>query len=1103
MAESVELATVLFTDLVGSTRLAASVGPVRADQLREEHFGLLRDALASSNGKEVKNTGDGLMVAFPSASEAVRCAVAMQQLFERRYRQAEQGLHIRIGVGAGEATVKDADYFGVPPTEAARLCAQAPADGILVSGMARALAGRCEGAEFASVGELELKGLPDPIEAFSVSWAQLAVETGASSRWPLPAVLRSVPPVTFVGRRDERAALEEAMKLARSGQRQAMLLSGEPGIGKTRLASYAAHDAHVEGFAVSWGACTEELATPYEPWIAVCTQLVESAPVELLQRHGERHKGELGRLARNLEGRVSDFAEPQTSDPETERYLLFNAVAGLLVQVAEAVPLCIVLDDLHWADAQSLALLKHVLRSTEQGAVLVIATFRGSDLGKDHPLTAVLADLRSLAGVQRIALHGLDADAVAEVMAAIAGHKLDEEGLQLAAQIAAETDGNPFFVGEILRGLTEAGALVFDAPTSRWSIDTSAGITMPESVREVIEHRVERLGEESLETLRLAAVIGREFDLSLLSTALTVEEAGLLDRVEAAMAASVLAESSERVGRFRFAHALINQTLYEGISATRRARMHQRVGEALEELYGQDSREQLAALALHWRLAAVSVDQTKAANYAMRAGQQALEDLSPAEAVKLFADAVELAGTTDTRERCEALIGLGRAQRLSGDAAYRETLLDASRIAGNLADAELAAWSALANNRGYTSVLGQVDRERLAAIERAIELDEPPDRARRARLLALQALELTWDADLARRRSLAEEAIALARSAGDTSALAAAVHGAFFALWSTKTLELRTDFVEELTRLADALGDPALRRTAQTLELYVRVERGEFARATTALRLLQDIAAELGQPYVNWVLAYQTSALKLVHGDLAAGERLAERAFQIGQQAEQPDAATFYGVQLFYLRVFQGRGDEMIAMIAQSAEANPAVTALRAGLASALCWLDRHAEAETILKRAASDRFEHVRPASDDLTALVLYADAAAQTGDLDVAAILYDLIEPSSDQVDWNGVIGYGHARLYLGLLAGVLGDHERADEHLAFACGFHEANTMPVWVARTHLGWAEALAARGDAHGVREHAARALELSREHGYGAFEPRAAALLAAHTAAGA
>ena len=274
MAESVELATILLTDLVGSTRLATSVGPARADELREEHFELLREAISACEGREVKNTGDGLLVAFASASAAVRCATLMEQLFERRYRDTEDGLHIRIGLAAGESTVKDGDYFGMPSIEAARLCEQAPTDAILASAAVQMLAGRSEDVEFESIGELELKGIPEPLAAFSVSWAPLAAEAGQdgeAGRWPLPAVLRSVPAVSYVGRTAERAALEEALVLARDGSRQVVLLSGEPGIGKSRLASYTAHRAHAQGAAVCWGTCSEELAVPYEPWIEVCS----------------------------------------------------------------------------------------------------------------------------------------------------------------------------------------------------------------------------------------------------------------------------------------------------------------------------------------------------------------------------------------------------------------------------------------------------------------------------------------------------------------------------------------------------------------------------------------------------------------------------------------------------------------------------------------------------------------------------------------------------------------------------------------------------------------------------------------------------------------
>ena len=193
---------------------------------------------------------------------------------------------MRIGLGTGESTVKDGDYFGMPSIEAARLCDKAPADGILVSPTTKLLAGRVEGARIESVGELELKGIPEPMEAFSVLWEPLDPEQSGVQvgRWPLPETLRSVPRLAYVGRESERGLLKEARGEARSGSRQVMLLSGEPGIGKTRLASYAALGANADGFAVCWGACSEDLAAPYEPWITVCSQLVEHAPEAVLAR---------------------------------------------------------------------------------------------------------------------------------------------------------------------------------------------------------------------------------------------------------------------------------------------------------------------------------------------------------------------------------------------------------------------------------------------------------------------------------------------------------------------------------------------------------------------------------------------------------------------------------------------------------------------------------------------------------------------------------------------------------------------------------------------------------------------------------------------------
>ena len=392
-----------------------------------------------------------------------------------------------------------------------------------------------------------------------------------------------------------------------------------------------------------------------------------------------------------------------------------------------------------------------------------------------------------------------------------------------------------------------------------------------------------------------------------------------------------------------------------------------------------------------------------------------------------------------------------------------------------------------------SSTFGEIDTERLAAIDRAIELDDPPNRARRARLLAIKALELEWDPDFGMRRSLAEEAISLARATEDARTLAEVLRNVSEAIRVPDTLAWRIGLVEELVGCAAEVGDPALviRRTPS--EFNTCIEWGDLERAKLALEQPQLIAHELDQPTLKWFATFNTAGWELMHGDLVAGERLFESALQIGQEAGQPDAVFVYAAALQQARTYQGRAQEVVEMMEQSVSAYPAIAAWRAGLASMLGYLDRGAEAAKILEQAASDRFEHIAPNSATLTALALYADAAVLTDSSGPASILYELIEPWADQVVWNGVIGYGHARMWLGLLAACIGDHEQADEHLAFACDFQETHGLLLWAARAHLGWAQALAGRGDAARAREHAARALELSREHGYGAFERRSAA----------
>ncbi len=248
-----------------------------------------------------------------------------------------------------------------------------------------------------------------------------------------------------------------------------VLISGEAGIGKTRLASHAAITAHGEGATVLWGAASQDLGASYAPWIEALDRYVKGAPDEVLARHvasawrRDRSSGSLPAAACLGSPRAAE------SDSETERYLLFGAVAGLLETAAENGPIALVLDDFQWADKESLTLLRHVTKSIESAPLLLIVTYRDSDLDRDHPMTDILADLRRVEGVQRIALDGLGPDEVAEVLTAAAGHDIGHVGMELAAEIAQETDGNPFFVGEILQHLTESGALGVDED-GRWRL---------------------------------------------------------------------------------------------------------------------------------------------------------------------------------------------------------------------------------------------------------------------------------------------------------------------------------------------------------------------------------------------------------------------------------------------------------------------------------------------------------------------------------------------------------------------------------------------------------------------------------------------------------
>ena len=678
------------------------------------------------------------------------------------------------------------------------------------------------------------------------------------------------------------------------------------------------------------------------------------------------------------------------------------------------------------------------------------------------------------------------------MMAAAAGHELDADGLSSPSRSPSETDGNPFFVGEVLRSLVGVRGAARTTRRPGGGASTARRRSgLPESVRDVIEPRVERLGQETREVLTLAAVIGRSFDLELLGATGGAEESELLDQLEAAVAASLLDESPEHVGRFRFAHALINQTLYEGLGATRRARMHQRVAEALEELYGAEPGERRRACAA---LAAGGVPSTgQGGALRPRAGQQALDSLAPAEAAAVRRRARAARARSTDAERCEALIGLGEAQQLTGDAAYRETLLEAAQIASALGDAALAAGAALANTRGFTSLIGEVDEERVAAIERALELDDGADLGRRALLLALQSQELLYEHDPTRRQALAMEAIALTRDIADPRVRARVLQHAFHGLWSPDMVAARADLTRDLLASAQAAEDRALEAWANLLLLHGAFETGDFARARALSDRLQELAAALQQPTLSWVAQMGAAALTVVERNLVVGEDAPGRR---SRSVSSPASLTRSGSSASSARS-PGciRAAVTLNSSSSAARRRACFRAWPSGRRQRRSTRPISAASEVarkLLDDAVESSLEQVGWDTLRLVALSFYADAASRLHAVDAAALVHELMSPWGDQVIWGGAQAYGHVRLWLGVAAATIGRDDEADEAFAFACRFHDDNGLMLWSARSHLGWAEALADRGENARAQEHATRALELAHAHGYGLIAALAA-----------
>ena len=564
--------------------------------------------------------------------------------------------------------------------------------------------------------------------------------------------------------------------------------------------------------------------------------------------------------------------------------------------------------------------------------------------------------------------------------------------------------------------------------------------------------------------LSAAAVIGRDFDVDLLTAAVDVPEARLLDLLEEAVSASLLQETRDRAGRFTFSHALVEHTLYEDLGATRRARLHKQIAEALEEQCGDEPGERLGELAGHWAAAVVSTDTGKAMHYARRAAESALEQLAPDEGVRWYSQALELydqAPRGQRSELCELQVGLGEAQRQIGDPKHRQTLLDAARVAQELGDTDRLCRAVLANSRGWSSQINRVDSERVQALEAAAEA-LPADDPRRARVLALLAFELIYAGDPARCRALATEAIEIARAAGNPVALAHTLDNAVYSIWGPDTLQERQRLVAEVIELAPALDDPHLSFLAAERGAWIGAEAGDRTQVESSLAAMRTLSASTPEPFLASMRLLRESGWALVKGDVQASEQFAIDAYEAGTASAEPDAAVLFGAHLFHVRDWQDRSGELVEPSLRLVDGRDSTSAWRAAAALALIASGREDEAR---ERALAEDLQSVPWDPIWSAAMFLWAVVFTRLCALDRAGELYGLLEPLSGQVAASGSIVYGSVEWALGALARTLQRYEHSERHFAAAAEIEEGLGAPLFLARTRADWARTLIARGRA--------------------------------------